>query len=152
METLFCGSLMVTFDSRRSDRCGFPRRLHEGHNEIFANECAEQSHLVGQNGGKSFGYRLALDLSAEALEPVERASLAIPWNDIHEPWELGRGDMNSAGEKRGDSGGAEQGMQPPTKTVAQQVEGGGELRPIRRRLTSRAGKRVHDETPELWRA
>jgi hypothetical protein len=79
---------MVTFDPDRSDRRGFPRGLHEGHDEIFTNERAEQRDLVRQHGSESFLERLAFYLFADAVEPLERASLTVLRNDIAEPLEL----------------------------------------------------------------
>src|SRR3954447_12044866 len=82
MRTFFCGSVMFTFDLRGPDRCGFPRSLDERHDQIFADECAEQSNFVGQDSGEACVDRLELDLCANALEPLKRASLAILRNDI----------------------------------------------------------------------
>jgi hypothetical protein len=94
---------MVTFDLRGSDRCGFPCGLHEGHDEIFTDECAEQSDIVRQHSGESFLDRATLDLT-DPLKPFERASLAIFRNGIGEPWELGGRNMKRAGEECGDGG------------------------------------------------
>jgi hypothetical protein len=95
---------MITFDLRGSDRCGFPRSLDERHDEIVADECAEQSNLVGQDSGETGVNRLELDLCANPLDPFKRAPLTILRNDIRQPWKLGCCSVKRAHKKRSDGG------------------------------------------------
>src|SRR5918994_5977562 len=99
MGTLLCGSLMVTFDPRWRDGCGFPRRLHEGHDEIFTDERAEQSYLVGQHSGEALLKRRAIHCPADAAQSFERAPLAVLGDNSAEPGELCRCHMHRAGEQ-----------------------------------------------------
>jgi hypothetical protein len=142
---------MVTFDPRRCVRRAFPRSLDERHDEIFADECAEQSNLVSQDIGESGMDRVEIDLCANALEPFKRAPLTILRHDIREPGELGRCNMKRAHKQRSDSGRPEHRMEPSAKVLAQEIEGGRQLGPIRHRGTAHASERVLDETSKGWR-